>query len=337
MSSLRALPLLLLAVGTVSSAQVSIDSVGSGSSPNGVSSSIYWSQTIGSSPNRLQLVGVALRDAGGNSVISVTSGGVFLTRVPGGVVLDGTSRIELWYLLDPSPGYQNVTVNLSSSTRYVGGSICFAGVDPLHPLGTFSSATGSSTTPTLDFAGTPGSLAIDLVAANGTATFTAGSAQTQQWTRVTNASAQSANVRAAMSTQPGAASLSSGWTLSASEPWVIGAISVLPADGGAANPDGGAELDAGTDAGSGEGDAGSADGGDDAGTHAPDGGVESADGGSPHPEAGSFDGGGETFDRAPLNATVGCACRSSPGGAFGLLVLLALAPIALGRRLRLRL
>src|SRR5213083_3560675 len=160
-------------------ASISVESTSSASAK--AASSLTWSHTVGSSLNRILMVGVSNNNTT-RTVSGVTYGGTALTRV-GFQNAPGTqNRIELWSLIAPSPGTANVVVTFSGSVDSVGGAIVFSGVDQATPLGTFASANGSNASPSVTVSSASGQVVIDTLATNGDgSSAAAGPGQTQRW------------------------------------------------------------------------------------------------------------------------------------------------------------
>src|SRR3972149_3113909 len=80
-----------------------------------IASSLTWSHTVTSTgADRILVVGVSIRNGSSQTVSSVTYNGVAFPPVLGGVATNGTVlRNELWYLLNPATGTNNVVVTLS--------------------------------------------------------------------------------------------------------------------------------------------------------------------------------------------------------------------------------
>ncbi len=187
---------------------------------------LSWQHTIGSASNRILIVGVAIGGSTSPTVSSVTWNGTALTQVTSGSVNGTNCRAEMWYLLNPGTGVgKTITVTLSGSARFTAGAVVFAGVHQTTPFDTFSSATGNSTAPSVAATSAATDVVIDVLAAAGTPTATAGAGQTSEWTQVTSGGT---NVRGAGSIEVGAASVTMSYTLSASGRWAIGAVSLNP-------------------------------------------------------------------------------------------------------------
>jgi len=143
------------------------------------STTLSWSHTVGVVPNRLLIVGVSIATAT-TSVSSVTYGAQSLSLVGTQNGQGMQNRIELWSLLAPPSGTATVTVTLGLPAVFGGGAASFADVDQTTPLGTFVSAGGNSTTPTVTVSSGPGDVVVDTVAARGdTLTLTPDPSQTQ--------------------------------------------------------------------------------------------------------------------------------------------------------------
>ena len=203
-----------------------LDSISSGT---GIAvSTLTWSHTISAGANRILIVGTSntLATDSSKTITGVTYGGAPLTRA--GFQANGTKvRAEIWFLMNPAIGTANVVVTLPSATDLTGGSLGFTGVDPQTGLGTFASASGSTTAPTVAVAAIGNSsIVVDTLGAVGTTgTATAGAGQTARWNLSTGAT--TADVRGGGSTELAtASSVTMSWTLGTAHEWAIGAISV---------------------------------------------------------------------------------------------------------------
>ena len=159
-----------------------------------------WDHTIGSGSARLLIVGVAYRMLSSSSpeVDRVRYNSDELTRV--GIVSNGDHvSCEIWQLVAPSTGTNEVRVELTDNTQVIAGAASFFNVDQTTPVGTFFSATGLSNTPSLMVTSVAeGELVIDALALKNNASATADTGQTERWD-----ANQSSNLRSASSTEPG--------------------------------------------------------------------------------------------------------------------------------------
>lgn len=194
---------------------------------NGITALLTWSHTVGMGNSRLLIVGTAHRD-GNMSVTSVTYGGTALTSIGSQNGPGNQNQATLWYLINPPTGTANISVSLSGSKDVTAGAASFTGVNQTTPLGTLNSLSGTSTTASVVVSSAAGEVVIDAVAANGDAvSLTAAGGQSVLWNIGTGTAG--GNVRGGSSNQPGASSVTMSWTLAASKPWAIGAISLKPA------------------------------------------------------------------------------------------------------------
>lgn len=174
--------LFLAAVSSRAQAQIAFDASSSANTGAVDQTSLTWSHTVGAGSNRILVVGVSIRNSAGQTVSSVTYAGVGLTFI--GAQSNGTnSRIEMWRLLAPATGTNSIVVTMSAGAHFVGGAASFTGVDQTTPLGTFVSATGNTSTPTVNASSATGEVVIDTLAMRGSAdTITSvGAGQTQRW------------------------------------------------------------------------------------------------------------------------------------------------------------
>ena len=209
-------------------AGICFDAVSSSTPATGIS--FTWSHTVGTGGNRILIVGVSIRNSSSQTVAGVTYAGAPLTNI--GVGDNGSVvRIEMWRLVNPPSGTANVVVTLSSASdaKTVCGATSWTGVHQTTPLGTFVSATGSTNAPTVNATSATTEVVHDTVAAQGTVTATVGAGQTQRWNAGTSGGSAASNVRGAGSSEPGAATVTMSYSLSASASWAIGAVSLKPA------------------------------------------------------------------------------------------------------------
>jgi len=166
--------------------------------------------------NRLLIVGVSILNNSSQTVSSITWNGTNLTQVTGGAVSNGTNcRAEMWYLTNPEVGVYTITVT-SPRQRASPPEPSPSPGEPDHPLGTFASATGNSTAPSVNVTSATGEMVVDVLSAKASPTATAGAGQTRQWH-----DAYSTTIRGAGSTEIGAGTVTMSYTLSASNRWAI--------------------------------------------------------------------------------------------------------------------
>lgn len=174
---------------------------------NANATSFTWSHTVSGS-NRFLVVGVSIRNQQSETASSVTYAGTPLTFV-GARSNETSTRVEIWQLVAPAVGTDDVVVTLSASAKIVGGAISLTGVDQTTPIATSGFAAGSSTNPTMTFTAVATSAwVIDALAyrstGNSTPTATAGGGQVQRTSGYTETGGQGPNIRGkASSEQPG--------------------------------------------------------------------------------------------------------------------------------------
>jgi len=220
-----ALPFLLL-LADLAGAAIAFDD--SASAQGRDVTGLTWAHTVGAGSGRILIVGVSFRESDIRTLDSVTYGGSGLTLI-GGVTdpVDAKNRVEIWKLTNPPVGTDSVSLTFSGLVRVVGGSASFTGVSQTAPHGAFTSAAGSSLSPSVVVASAAGDVVLDVVAVKGDAnSATEGPGQTRLWYRKTPGGGKDEN--GAASTEPGAASVTMSWTLDTSADWAIGAISLRP-------------------------------------------------------------------------------------------------------------
>lgn len=195
----------------------------SGSGPFTLSHTVTGSET-------LLVVGVSHYDSS-DTVTGVTYNGVSMTEVPSGSVNNGQYYVDLFYLINPTTGTNNVSVSVSGSVFEIGyGSVSFTGAHQSAPLGTAVTATGSDTTPTATVSSASGELVVDTITIVHSGTLGVGAGQTSRW----NAVGTSGFTKYAGSTEPGAGSVTMSWTNSTSQAWASVAVPIKPSSGASA-------------------------------------------------------------------------------------------------------
>ena len=177
--------------------------------------------------NRLLLVGVSLDSGSSAQVSSITYSGQALTLVGARTDAGNTVRMEIWSLVNPPVGTANVAVTLSAQTLgFIVGASTFTGVHQTSPLGTFTSAQGNSTAPSVTVTSATNELVFDAVAGHRRTDFTAGTGQTILW----SVGSSGNDVRGVASIKNGVPSTVMSWTsvTGASRGWAIGAVAIKP-------------------------------------------------------------------------------------------------------------
>lgn len=222
-------------------AQITFDAASSSNTGTGTASTLTWSHAVGASlTNRILIVGVSIRNSAGQTVNNVTYAGINLTLV--GQTTNGTNaRVEIWRLIAPATGANNIIVTLSAAARFVGGAASFSGVSqtPALALGAYFSATANSATPTVNVTSVAqGQVVIDTIAnatlATGTSLPCVGANQTQRWSNRTSNTTAGNNTPGAGSTEPGPSgggTVTMSWRLegcsgATSRQWAIGAVAL---------------------------------------------------------------------------------------------------------------
>ncbi|MEE8224927.1 MAG: pilus assembly PilX N-terminal domain-containing protein, partial [candidate division NC10 bacterium] len=174
---------------------------------NATAASFTWSHTVSGS-NRILVVGVSMRNKSGETVSGVTYAGTPLTFV-GTRDNEISARVEIWRLVAPAVGTDNVVVTLSASAKIVGSAVSLTGVDQATPVAASSFTAGSSTNPNLTLnAVATSAWVIDALAfrstGSSTPTATPGGGQVQRASGFTESGGQPVNIRGKASTeQPG--------------------------------------------------------------------------------------------------------------------------------------
>src|SRR5437899_4287912 len=208
---------LLSFLPTTVEAAVAVDNVTSSTFNTG-NSTFSFNHAVGSGATRLLIVGVT--DDNNRGVPSVTYNAVAMTAI--GSKSNGNLLVSMFRMVNPPSGTFAVKVTWGGGNN-VGevGAISFTGVDQTTPLGTFVTASASTTTPTVNVTSAAGELVVDTVGATG-GTLTVDASQAQRWNLTQT-------VRGGGSTEAGAATVTMSWSLGTSNAWATIAVPVKPA------------------------------------------------------------------------------------------------------------
>src|SRR5881296_515947 len=208
---------LLSFLPTTVEAAVAVDNVTSSTFNTG-NSTFSFNHAVGSGANRLLIVGVT--DDNNRGVPSATYNAVAMTAI--GSKSNGNLLVSMFRMVNPPSGTFAVKVTWGGGNN-VGevGAISFTGVDQTTPLGTFVTASASTTTPTVNVTSAAGELVVDTVGATG-GTLTVDASQAQRWNLTQT-------VRGGGSTEAGAATVTMSWSLGTSNAWATIAVPVKPA------------------------------------------------------------------------------------------------------------
>ncbi len=213
----------------LSGSPIAVDTTSVGTS-NGNVTSLTWAHTVNAGSNGVLVVSVApLHEAQpSNAITSVTYAGQALTKI---VAASGTSvDAELWYLLSPQAGTNNVVVTVNGSADVVAAATDYFNVSQTTPLGTPASANGQSASPSVTATSATGQLVVDALAfcADMAPASPSGSGQTQLWNSNSGTGSGSDSFGAG-SYVDGAASVTMSWSVSQSDYWAEAAVGLIPA------------------------------------------------------------------------------------------------------------
>ena len=173
-----------------------------------------------SGSNRLMLVSVAT-DPHGERASAVTYDGVNLSLFGVEELAGNHSRVEIWSLVAPSTGTNNVVVTMTG-TAYRGvavGVMTYNGVNQTAPLLDFGSASGSSAAAAVSVASAQNDFVFAVVHSHSGTGAVPGAGQTEYWDVISDQSNGGA------SGQPGASSVTSSWTVDNGD-WSAAAVSI---------------------------------------------------------------------------------------------------------------
>ena len=219
---------------TDTTSNIAFDSNSSGNNGVGLTS-ITWSHTTGSGLNRIMVVGVSIRSTGGEYVLSVSYGTQNLTFLRADSA-SGSIRSEIWYLVGPNTGTNNVTVNLSTSQKATGGSVTYSGVSQTPPIladsaggsGTNSNSPSANITVSTANSFLVGNLAVRLSGGSAPNVTSEGTNQTMRWDNATTYT-NSNNRGHGSEMRPATGSQTMSWHLSQSADWAVSIVTLKPA------------------------------------------------------------------------------------------------------------
>jgi len=196
---------------------------------------LTFAHTTAVTTTGLLLVGVSMNitNAPTASVSSITYNGTALHLLGSQNDPGNTTRMEMWYLLAPASGTQNiiVSVNIPGATNVqlgvVAGAVTFTGVDQTVPLSPFISADGTGAGYSqMDVPSVINGMILDTLAVTGNQTVTIAGPQVSEWNANTGTGA--ADVRGSGSARTGAPSVPISETFSGTSNWALGAVSINP-------------------------------------------------------------------------------------------------------------
>jgi hypothetical protein len=212
---------------TATAAGISVDTTTSGQTVTTSSMTIAHAT---SGTNRIMLVGISINNDGLETVTSVTWKGTENLNLVGSATNVDDARVEIWRLVNPSTGSGDVVINFSAVLQRgaVAGVTTFTGVNQSTPLGTFAQATGNNSTPaTVNVTSAAGELVFGVVAAEYQ-TVATGPGQAERWN--TTIPTTTGPTTGAGSTEPGAGSVTTSWTIAdpSNVHWAVGGVSIKP-------------------------------------------------------------------------------------------------------------
>jgi uncharacterized repeat protein (TIGR01451 family) len=189
--------------------------------------------TTANTDNRILLVsvGMNIRNATATAVASVTYGGVALTRLNAVTDAGPDTRTEVWYLLAPPTGANNVVVTAGGITpgqnvEALVGATTFSGVSQTAPPSAARAGQNSPATVTIPTAS--GDTIIDFVSARETVTLDAAGAQTEGFNISTGGSNDDVQAATSQRLATGSSTTMS-WSVSANRRWSMVAVNLTRA------------------------------------------------------------------------------------------------------------
>jgi len=158
---------------------IEFDSVSS-NAEKGYSTTLSWSQTVGTGSDRILIVGIAGEDSSESDLVisSVTYGSENMTLVSGSSATGGSGafkiKTELYYLLNPDSGTDTVTVTYSGNTASrAGGAVSLLNVAQQAAEAVSTNANESTNTISTNITTqTDGAWVVDVVGCGNSGSFT---------------------------------------------------------------------------------------------------------------------------------------------------------------------
>jgi hypothetical protein len=181
------------------------------------SDSYNFSHTVSGS-NRLLTVSFSLHEVS-RTVSSVSYAGQSLTKLQH-KNRGSDIRAEVWYLVNPPTGTNNVSINLVLENNVSVGAISYINVNQSRPISrnNVKTGSGSSQAVTMTIPSNTGDMIQDVIASREVLNLSVGANQTQRWNRVIGEQ----TYLGGGSTQPGApTSVTINWKNNVSSKWAM--------------------------------------------------------------------------------------------------------------------
>ncbi|MEY2427126.1 MAG: large repetitive protein, partial [Verrucomicrobiota bacterium] len=196
----------------------------------GVASLTMTNVTVANVANRLLLVSVAFNPPGANGVSAMTYNGQPMSLVQSwrdGNNGGNSDRAEIWRMLNPPVGAANVVITFGGNANGISvGAMIYSGVDQTTPFSRTNTADGNSSTPSVTIVSAANEEVFNVGGIrSGTSAVTTGAGQVKLW-------GLAGDPFGAGSHTPGAASVTSAWTVASGGLWTSIAVSIKPAAGG---------------------------------------------------------------------------------------------------------
>lgn len=163
----------------------------------------------------------------GQDQTSVTCGGQAMTKIGTGLVHSGGKpRVNVWRLISPPTGAQNIIVTNAAADKTGVAVFSWTDTDTTTPFDGWATAQGLSTTPSRTVTSATGDRVADTTAGLSITALTPGAGQTEL------VDFMPTDGRMGCSHEDGAASVTMSWTIGESKEWVIAGWNANPPAGG---------------------------------------------------------------------------------------------------------
>lgn len=177
------------------------------------------------------VVSISSWASAGSTVLSCTYNAV-ATAAEGSAVDAAFDRVTMRSLIAPTSGSNTLAVTMSGNSDIIVGAVSYTGSNQSDLCGTFNSATGTNTSPTVNITSVSGDIVQDVLTWFTdplSTTATAGAGQTRQWARtVANVTHGAGSTETATTT-----TTTMSWTTGTPvDGWIVGGIAVKEAAAG---------------------------------------------------------------------------------------------------------
>jgi hypothetical protein len=190
-----------------------------------------FSFTVPSITNGILLVGNSVNESNpaNRAITGITYNGVALTKIDAMDTGAGSTRTELWYLINPPAGTANIVITYSGTGAPGGrrmGVLCLSGVDQSNPINASNKASGSTSSATVSVTPTTDNCWV-VASACAQAVLTESGGNTERW--YSNVSSTNNGAGGTKGPISPAAATAMAWGLDHGDEWRLVSAAIAPA------------------------------------------------------------------------------------------------------------